>query len=86
MASKKGEEKQEVAQTKQEQIAAEEEKVYIAQVTDVYNRTGAGGDVNICRVLLKDTGKAIFRAVQGPVAVGHLLALRECVREARKSR
>lgn len=71
---------------KVEQPINEDDRVYIAQVTDVYNRTGAGGDVNICRVLLKDTGKAIFRAVQGPVAVGHLLALRECVREARRSR
>lgn len=84
MAGKKGEEKTE--NVKQEQNASEEEKVYIAQVTDVYNRTGAGGDVNICRVLIKETGKAIFRAVQGPIAVGHLLALRECVREARRSR
>lgn len=71
---------------KVEQPINEDDRVFIAQVTDVYNRTGAGGDVNICRVLLKDTGKAIFRAVQGPVAVGHLLALRECVREARRSR
>lgn len=84
MSDKKVEEK--VENVKQEQPINEDDRVYIAQVTDVYNRTGAGGDVNICRVLLKDTGKAIFRAVQGPVDVGHLLALRECVREARRSR
>lgn len=65
---------------------AEDDQVFIAQVTDVYNRTGAGGDVTICRVLLRHNGKSIFRSVQGPVEVGHLLALRECVRESRRSR
>lgn len=66
--------------------SAEVEETFIAQVTDIYNRTGAGGDVTICRVQLRHNGKSIFRSVQGPVEVGHLLALRECVRESRRSR
>lgn len=70
----------------QTQNTPEEETVYIAQVLNVYGRTGAGGDVNVCRVLLRHNGKSIFRSVQGPVEVGHLLALRECVRESRRSR
>lgn len=72
--------------TTQTQNTPEEETVYIAQVLNVYGRTGAGGDVNVCRVLLRHNGKSIFRSVQGPVEVGHLLALRECVRESRRSR
>lgn len=72
--------------TQQTQNTTEEETVYIAQVLNVYGRTGAGGDVNVCRVLLRHNGKSIFRSVQGPVEVGHLLALRECVRESRRSR
>lgn len=76
------------AQETQQQTSnvAEDDQVFIAQVTDVYNRTGAGGDVTICRVLLRHNGKSIFRSVQGPVQAGHLLALRECVRESRRSR
>ena len=59
---------------------------FIAEVMNVYNKTGAGGDVTLCRVLLRDTNRTIFRSVQGPVKVGDLLSLRECVRESRRSR
>lgn len=71
---------------KQTQATTEENTCYIAQVLNVYGRTGAGGDVNVCRVLLRHNGKTLFRSVQGPVEPGHLLALRECVRESRRSR
>ncbi|ELA41278.1 uncharacterized protein VICG_01651 [Vittaforma corneae ATCC 50505] len=84
MATKKVETAQETTQPTQN--LQDDSKVYIAQVLNVYGRTGSGGDVNICKVLVRDTGKTIFRSVQGPVDVGHLLALRECVRESRRSR
>lgn len=64
----------------------EDDEVFIAEVVNVYGKFGAGGDVNICKVLVRKTGKTIFRSVQGPVAIGHLLALRECVRESRRAR
>lgn len=87
MATKKVEATQDATQQNQNTQAIQDDStVFIAQVLNVYGRTGAGGDVNVCRVLLRHNGKSIFRSVQGPVEVGHLLALRECVRESRRSR
>lgn len=84
MAAKNVEAAPEVAQTTQN--IQDDNKTYTAEVVNVYGRTGSGGDVNVCKVLVKETQKYIFRSVQGPVEVGHLLALRECVRESRRSR
>lgn len=77
-------EKTEEAQ--QQAGTAEANEVFIGRITDIYNKTGAGGDVTICKVLLKHNGKSILRSVQGPVAIGHLLSMYECVRESRRSR
>jgi ribosomal protein S28E/S33 len=60
--------------------------VFIAEVTHVYNKVGAGGDINLVRVLLRHNNRSITRSVEGPVRVGDLLSLRECVRESRRSR
>lgn len=59
---------------------------YIARVVNVYGRAGTGGDVNICKVYVEAAERTIYRSVQGPVAVGHLLALREYVRESRRAK
>lgn len=64
----------------------ESDDVYIAEVTHLYNKAGAGGDINLVRVLLKHNNRSITRSVQGPVRVGDLISLRECVRESRRSR
>lgn len=65
---------------------AEDDQAYIAEVVNIYNKSGAGGDITLCRVLLKHNGRSIIRSVEGPVRVGDLLSLRECVRESRRSR
>lgn len=70
----------------QTNAAVEEEEVFYAQVLDVCNRAGCGGDVNVCKVRLIHNEKTIFRSIQGPIRVGDMLALRECVRESRRSR
>lgn len=76
----------EETQQQNQQNNAEANEIFIGRVTDIYNKTGAGGDVSICRVTLAHNGKSILRSVQGPVEVGHLLSMYECVREARRSR
>lgn len=65
---------------------AEDDQAYIAEVVNIYNKSGAGGDITLCRVLLKHNGRSIIRSVEGPIRVGDLLSLRECVRESRRSR
>ncbi|KAI5176440.1 small subunit ribosomal protein S28e, partial [Pancytospora epiphaga] len=59
---------------------------YIAEVVNVYNKCGVGGDITLCRVMLRHNNRAIVRAIMGPVRVGDLVSLRECVRESRGSR
>lgn len=66
--------------------ASPDDASYIAEVMNIYNRSGAGGDITLCRVLLRHNNRSIVRSVEGPVRVGDLLSLRECVRESRKSR
>ncbi len=83
MGIKKAEKNVEVqAQT----ATTEQEETFYADVVEVCNRAGSGGDVTICKVRLLHNNKTIFRSVQGPVKEGHILALRECVRESRRSR
>jgi len=69
----------------QPEVSADD-AVYIASVENVYNKSGAGGDITLCRVLLRHNNRSIVRSVEGPVRVGDLLSLRECVRESRRSR
>ena len=76
--------KTEEMQVQQETAGVEE--AYIAEVVNIYNRTGAGGDITLCRVLLRHNNRSIVRSVEGPVPKGDLLSLRECVRESRRSR
>lgn len=82
MATKKVEKATET----QAQTTTEPEEVFYAKVIEVCGRTGAGGDVNICKVKLLHNDKVIYRSVQGPVKEDHILAMRECVRESRRSR
>ncbi|KAI5148491.1 small subunit ribosomal protein S28e [Enteropsectra breve] len=63
-----------------------DDAAFIAEVTNIYNKVGAGGDVTLVRVLLRHNNKAIVRSVEGPIRIGDLLSLRECVRESRRSR
>ncbi|KAI4290731.1 small subunit ribosomal protein S28e [Pancytospora philotis] len=65
---------------------AQDDEAYIAKVVGLYNRSGAGGDITICRVQLRHNNRSIVRAVMGPVRIGDELSLRECDREARASR
>lgn len=76
----------EQSKTEAVQESAAEEGTYIAEVLDVCNKNGAGGDITLCRVLLRCNSRAIFRSVEGPIRVGDKLSLRECVRESRRSR
>lgn len=61
-------------------------QAFLAEVVSVYGRYGAGGDITQCRVLLRHNNRSITRSVSGPVEVGMLLSLRECVRESRRMR
>ena len=70
----------------QEDVGGGEEETFLAEVLNVYGAIGSGGSVKQCRVEIKKTGRTLIRAVYGPVKVGDLLQLRECVREARKLR
>lgn len=65
---------------------AAEEETFLAEVVNVYNVVGSGGSVKHCKVEVKKTGRCLIRSVYGPVRVGDLLQLRECVRESRKLR
>lgn len=49
-------------------VVAEDDQVFIATVTDIYNRTGAGGDVIVCKATHIDTGKSILRSAR-PIAI-----------------
>lgn len=63
-----------------------DDKTYLAEVLSIYGVVGSGGSVRQCRVEIKETGRTLIRAVYGPIQVGDLLQLRECVRESRKLR
>jgi len=84
MAAKKPETAQDSATPAQN--ISEDDVSYIARVLNVYGRAGTGGDVNVCKVYVEAAERSIYRSVQGPVEVGHLLALREYVRESRRAK
>ncbi|KAL6121618.1 hypothetical protein NUSPORA_01446 [Nucleospora cyclopteri] len=69
-----------------DETKGEQEELFLAEVISLHSKIGSGGSVRQCRVSLKKTGRVLFRPVYGPVRVGDLLQLRECVRESRKLR
>lgn len=73
------------AEEQQPEVAIDD-AAYIAEVVNVYNKCGVGGDITLCRVLLRHNNRSIVRAIMGPIRVGDLVSLRECVRESRSTR
>ncbi|ORD93800.1 RS28 [Enterospora canceri] len=61
-----------------------DEDQFLAEVINVYSVIGSGGSLRQCRVEVKKTGRTLIRAIYGPVKVGDLIQLRDCVRESRK--
>lgn len=87
MAKKIAEKSKTAAETTAVQNEANQDnEAYIAEVVEVYGRSGAGGDISFCKVLLKDGGQTLIRSVYGPIKVGDMLSLREKVRQAKRLR
>jgi len=78
--------KEVVPEQTQQPEATGDDQVFIAEVVNVYGRSGAGGSITQCKVLLRHNNRSIIRSIEGPIRVGDLLSLRECVRESRRSR
>lgn len=86
MCAKKIEKKIKNAENTEEVANTGEEETFLAEIVNVYNVVGSGGSVRHCKVEIRKTGRMLIRSVYGPVRVGDLLQLRECVRESRKLR
>jgi ribosomal protein S28E/S33 len=93
-AEESGKQAKSSKQTKQEGSGTEgiqaapgaDDMVYLGDVTHTYSKCGNGGNITLCRVQLRHNGRSILRPVEGPVWVGAVLSLRECVREFRRGR
>lgn len=60
---------------------------HYAEVFQKLGRAGASGALTMVKVrLLNNNSRTLVRAVLGQVAVGDILALRECDREHRRMR
>lgn len=62
------------------------EPIFLAEVMQLYSKTGPGGGITLCQLKLQDTGRIIHRAVVGPTRVGDIITLLECEREYRRGR
>lgn len=76
----------ETTKPQQQQEPAGDDEVFIGEIVNIYGKSGAGGDITQCRVLLEHNKRTITRSVAGPVEIGMKLSLRECVRESRRMR
>lgn len=57
--------------------------VYYAEVENILEVTGRGGELKICRVRLRHENRCLTRAVTGSVRVGDLITLLDCEREVK---
>ncbi|OQS53376.1 rps28e [Ecytonucleospora hepatopenaei] len=86
MCAKKIEKKNKNTENVEDDNKTGEEETFLAEVINVYNVVGSGGSVKHCKVEIKKTKRMLIRSIYGPVRVGDLLQLRDCVRESRKLR
>lgn len=59
------------------------ETVYYAEVENLLEVTGRGGELKICRVRLKHENRSLTRAIAGSVRVGDIITLLDCEREVK---
>ncbi|KAI5180307.1 small subunit ribosomal protein S28e [Nematocida sp. AWRm80] len=58
----------------------------LAQVSEIFYRTGTGGSCQLAKVTVMATGRSLTRVIEGPVRQGDYLYLLEAERDLKMSR